>query len=97
MLIAHEVLSSWLSRLVQIPSVTPVQASARSGMTGEAQIALAVGGWFKALGGEVHLDECVSARPSVYGIFPGNTDQWLSSGCKADDAVLSGLVLRRHA
>jgi len=84
MLIAHEILSSWLSRLVQIPSVTPVQASARSGMTGEAQIALAVAGWFKALGGEVHLDECVTARPSVYGIFPGNTDQWVALDVHTD-------------
>ena len=84
MLIAHEILSSWLSRLVQIPSVTPVQASARSGINGEAQIALAVAGWFKAFGGEVHLDECVSARPSVYGIFPGNTDQWVALDVHTD-------------
>ena len=84
MLIAHEILSSWLSQLVQIPSVTPVQASARSGINGEAQIALAVAGWFKAFGGEVHLDECVSARPSVYGIFPGNTDQWVALDVHTD-------------
>ena len=84
MLIAHEILSSWLSQLVQIPSVTPVQARARSGINGEAQIALAVAGWFKAFGGEVHLDECVSARPSVYGIFPGNTDQWVALDVHTD-------------
>lgn len=84
MLIADEILAGWLTRLVQLPSVTPVQAGARSGRTGEAQIVSAIAGWFKALGGEVHVDECILGRPSVYGIFPGTTNRWAALDVHTD-------------
>lgn len=84
MLIADEILAGWLTRLVQLPSVTPVQAGARSGTTGEAQIVSAIAGWFKALGGEVHVDECILGRPSVYGIFPGTTNRWAALDVHTD-------------
>lgn len=84
MLIADEILAGWLTRLVQLPSVTPVQAGARSGRTGEAQIVSAIASWFKALGGEVHVDECILGRPSVYGIFPGNSNQWVALDVHTD-------------
>ena len=84
MVIADEILAGWLSRLVQIPSVTPVQAGARSGQTGEAQIVSEISKWFKALGGEVHVDECIPGRPSVYGVFPGNTNRWVALDVHTD-------------
>lgn len=84
MLIADEILAGWLTRLVQLPSVTPVQAGARSGTTGEAQIVSAIASWFKALGGEVHVDECILGRPSVYGIFPGTTNRWAALDVHTD-------------
>lgn len=84
MLIADEILAGWLTRLVQLPSVTPVQAGARSGRTGEAQIVSAIASWFKALGGEVHVDECILGRPSVYGIFPGNSNRWVALDAHTD-------------
>ena len=84
MVIADEILAGWLSRLVQIPSVTPVQSGARSGQTGEAQIASEISKWFKALGGEVHVDECIPGRPSVYGVFPGNTKRWVALDVHTD-------------
>lgn len=84
MLIADEILAGWLTRLVQLPSVTPVQAGARSGRTGEAQIVSAIASWFKALGGEVHVDECILGRPSVYGIFSGNSNRWVALDVHTD-------------
>ena len=84
MVIADEILAGWLSRLVQIPSVTPVQSGARSGQTGEAQIASEISKWFTALGGEVHVEECIPGRPSVYGVFPGNTNRWAALDVHTD-------------
>ena len=84
MVIADEILAGWLSRLVQIPSVTPVQAGARSGQTGEAQIVSEISKGFKVLGGEVHVDECIPGRPSVYGVFPGNTNRWVALDVHTD-------------
>ena len=84
MVIADEILAGWLSRLVQIPSVTPVQAGVRSGQTGEAQIVSEISKWFTALGGEVHVDECIPGRPSVYGVFPGNTNRWAALDVHTD-------------
>lgn len=69
--------AEWLSRLVQIPSVTPVQAGPTSGEPGEAAIAAQLAQWFQALGGQVELDEVHPNRPSVYSIWRGRSDKWI--------------------
>lgn len=68
----------WLSRLVQIPSVTPVQAGGDSAIAGEAHIAQAVADWFWQLGGEVHIEEVLPGRPNVYGLWRGRSDTWVA-------------------
>ena len=80
-------LADWLSRLVQIPSVTPEQAGPRSGEPGEARMAAAVADWFTQFGGEVHWHEVLPGRSSVYAIWPGrtgNTGRWLGVDVHTD-------------
>lgn len=71
-------IATWLSRLVQIPSVSPDQAGPRAGEPGEGRLAAAVAKWFQQLGGEVHVDEVHPGRPNIYGLWRGETDRWLA-------------------
>ncbi len=72
----NEHLTTWLQRLVSIPSVTPEQAGPRAGVPGEARIADAVAGWFRDLGGEVFVEDVLPGRPNVYGIWRGRGERW---------------------
>jgi acetylornithine deacetylase/succinyl-diaminopimelate desuccinylase-like protein len=76
MQVTNEQLSAWLARLIRIPSVTPMQAGPRAGDPGEARLAEALAGWFRELGGEVHVEEVLPGRPNVYGIWRGQTERW---------------------
>ncbi len=80
-------LTTWLSRLVQIPSVTPDQAGPRAGEPGEAAMSAAVARWFAAFGGEVHHHEILPGRSSVYAIWrgaKGDAGRWLGVDVHTD-------------
>jgi len=79
-----EQIATWLSRLVQIPSVSPDQAGPRAGVKGEARIATDVAQWFRQFGGEVYVDEALPGRPNVYGIWRGQSTQWLGVDVHVD-------------
>jgi acetylornithine deacetylase/succinyl-diaminopimelate desuccinylase-like protein len=74
----------WLSRLVQIPSVTPVQAGPRAGIPGEAALAEALAGWFAELGAQVQVEEVLTGRPNVYGLWRGRSDAWVAVDVHTD-------------
>ena len=76
--------ADWLSRLVQIPSVTPVQAGPKAGTPGEARIAAQLADWFRDLGGEVESEEVQPNRPSVYGVWRGRSDTWIAVDVHTD-------------
>ncbi|MDQ2998955.1 MAG: M20/M25/M40 family metallo-hydrolase, partial [Chloroflexota bacterium] len=76
MRITDEQLTTWLARLVQIPSVTPEQAGPRAGAPSEARLAETVAGWFRELGGDVYVEDVVPGRPNVYGIWRGTSARW---------------------
>jgi len=76
--------ATWLSQLVRIPSVTPSQAGPRSGEGGEASIAKAIANCFNRLGGDVVMDEVLPGRPNVYGLWPGQSDEWLAVDVHVD-------------
>lgn len=80
----HDHLAAWLSRLVQIPSVSPACAGSRSGEPGEGRIAAALADWFGQLGGEVHIHKVLPGRPNVYGIWRGASDRWLGVDVHTD-------------
>jgi acetylornithine deacetylase/succinyl-diaminopimelate desuccinylase-like protein len=61
--------AEWLSRLVRVPSVTPLQAGPRAGTPGETELARQVADWFRAFGGEVIVDEFLPDRPNVFGLW----------------------------
>lgn len=69
-------LAHWLSRLVQIPSVSPDQSGPRAGVPGEARLAGAVAGWFQEFGGEVHQHEVLPGRSNIYGLWRGQSERW---------------------
>lgn len=83
-MIAETQLATWLTRLVQIPSVAPAQAGPRAGTPGEAAITAAAAHWFTALGGEVHTEAVLPNRPNVYGIWRGQSDRWLAVDVHTD-------------
>lgn len=76
--------ADWLSRLVQIPSITPVQARAGDPAAGEARIANAIAHWFERLGADVAIDEVLPNRPNVYGLWPGTSDRWVAVDVHVD-------------
>jgi acetylornithine deacetylase/succinyl-diaminopimelate desuccinylase-like protein len=83
-MIAGNRLAEWLSRLVQIPSVSPDQAGPRSGNPGEARLAGELARWFREFGGEVYQDEVLSNRPNVYGLWRGRADGWAAVDAHMD-------------
>jgi acetylornithine deacetylase/succinyl-diaminopimelate desuccinylase-like protein len=85
-MIDGNVLAGWLSRLVQIPSVSPAQAGPRAGTPGEGQLAAGVARWFREFGGEVHTEEVLPGRPNVYGIWRGRSDRWAAVDVHMDTA-----------
>jgi len=72
-----QVLAEWVSRLVQIPSVTSSQAGPKAGRPGEEKIAQTLAGWFTAFGGQVELVEVEPGRPNVYAKWQGYSDRWV--------------------
>jgi acetylornithine deacetylase/succinyl-diaminopimelate desuccinylase-like protein len=76
--------ATWLSHLVQIPSVTPSHAGERAGEPGEARIAATIAEWFKRLGGDVAIDEVAPGRPNVYGLWPGQSEEWIAVDVHVD-------------
>jgi len=93
--------AEWLSQLVHIPSVTPAQAGPQSGEGGEGVIAKAIAHWFNRLGGDVVLEEVLPGRPNVYGLWPGESDEWLAVDVHVDtvgveqmtDEAFSGAIV----
>lgn len=75
-MIESQILTGWLSRLVQIPSVNPTQAGPRAGTPGEGILARQVAEWFTRFGGAVYTEEVHPGRPNVYGIWQGQSDRW---------------------
>lgn len=76
----------WLQRLVQTPSVTPVQAGPRAGVPGEAKLGAQMAEWFRELGGEVASEEVFPNRPNIYGIWRGRSDKWAAVDVHIDTA-----------
>lgn len=87
----HDI-ETWLSKLVQIPSVSPAQAGPRAGVSGEAAIAQQLATWFRELGAEVEDEEVLPNRPNVYAIIPGRSDRWLAVEVHTDTVGVEGMI-----
>lgn len=84
-----EALATWVSRLVQIPSVNPLHAGPRSGEPGETRLARALGEWFADMGADtVELEDIVDGRLNVYGIWEGRSDRWVVLDCHTDTVTV---------
>jgi acetylornithine deacetylase/succinyl-diaminopimelate desuccinylase-like protein len=86
-------LAIWVSRLVQVPSVNPLQAGPRAGVPGERALAHLLAAEFTRLGArEVVLDTVVDDRPNVYGVFPGRTDRLVVLDVHTDTVTVENMV-----
>ena len=74
----------WLSQMVQIPSVNPVQQGPRAGVPGEKAMAEFLAARFREMGGEVEMEDVLPERPNVYGIWRGQTDRWVALDVHTD-------------
>jgi acetylornithine deacetylase/succinyl-diaminopimelate desuccinylase-like protein len=91
-MITGQNLAEWLSRIVQIPSVSPDQSGPRAGVPGEGRLAAEVAHWFQAFGGEVHRDEILPDRPNICGIWRGRTDDWLAVDIHMDTVGVEQMI-----
>ncbi len=85
-------LAEWLSRLVQIPSVNPLQAGGRAGTPGEAEMSSQAAGWFQEFGAEVHMQEVYPNRNNVYGIWRGRADRWAAIDVHMDTVGVEQMI-----
>lgn len=91
--LAPQTLASWVSRLVQIPSVNTLHAGPSSGQPGEKAIAEFLAGTFHDLGAhEVVLDEVVADRPNVYAFFRGHTDRLVVLDVHTDTVTVENMT-----
>jgi len=90
---ANNKLADWVSKLVQIPSITPSQAGGKLEWSGESLIARQTAGWFEAFGGEVYLEEVAENRPNVYGIWRGQTDKWVAVDIHLDTVGVEQMTI----
>ncbi len=90
--VGTEHVASWVSRLVQIPSVNTLHTGPRAeavGGVGEERLAKALAQWFTELGADtVELEDIEPGRPNVYGIWEGTTDRWLVLDCHTDTVTV---------
>jgi len=77
-------IETWLSRLVQIPSVSPAQAGPRAGIPGEGALATQLADWFQTFGAQVQIEEVFPGRPNLYAIWPGKSDRWIAAEVHTD-------------
>lgn len=86
-------LAAWVSRLVQIPSVNPIQDGPSCGVPGELALATFLAARFDELGAsEVVLDEVLPDRPNVYGLFPGRTDRLVVLDVHTDTVTVENMT-----
>jgi acetylornithine deacetylase/succinyl-diaminopimelate desuccinylase-like protein len=77
--------TSWLTRLVQIPSIGPENAGPRSGPSTEAALAAQLASWFAAFGATVEQEEVFPGRPNVVAVWHNPTsDRWLAVDAHTD-------------
>ncbi len=87
-------ITAWLTRLVQIPSVGPANAGARSGASSEARLAAQLAEWFAAFGAQVETEDVYPGRPNVYGIWRGADDPaagWLAVDIHMDTVSVESM------
>ena len=91
--VTGDVLASWVSRLVRIPSVNPLHQGPSSRVVGEKALAEYLARTFNNLGAsEVVLDEVVDDRPNVYGFFPGRSDRLVAIDIHTDTVTVENMT-----
>ncbi len=91
-MVETERIIDWLRRLVQIPSVGPANAGARSGASDESRIAAQVAEWFRAFGGDVEQEDVHPGRPNIYAIWRGQTNRWIAVDIHIDTVGVETMI-----
>jgi acetylornithine deacetylase/succinyl-diaminopimelate desuccinylase-like protein len=93
MTVTGDVCASWVSRLVQIPSVNPLHQGPSCGVPGEKAVADFLASAFTDLGAtEVVLEEVLEGRPNVYAFFPGRSDRLVALDVHTDTVTVENMV-----
>jgi acetylornithine deacetylase/succinyl-diaminopimelate desuccinylase-like protein len=91
--LADAVLADWVARLVQVPSVNPLQKGPNSGVDGELALALKLAEEFERLGAsEIVLDDVHEDRPNLYGFFPGRTNRLVVIDAHLDTVTVENMI-----
>lgn len=88
-------ITSWLTRLVRIPSMGPANVGARSGPCSEAALAAQLAAWFAAFGAQVETQEVYPGRPNVYALWrstDGDDAPWLAVDIHMDTVSVESMV-----
>lgn len=80
-------------RLVRIPSVNPDSTTPDTPGTGEADMAGAIAGVLRDLGGAVTVAEVLPGRPNVTGYFDFGADRTLVFDAHIDTVPVEGMVV----
>ncbi len=93
MIASGELLASWVSQLVRIPSVNPLHQGPSCRVPGEKAIAKYLAEVFHGFGAaEVVLDPVVEDRPNVYGLFRGRTDRLVAIDIHTDTVTVENMT-----
>ena len=93
MIASGELITSWVSQLVRIPSVNPLHGGPSCGMPGEKAIATHLADVFRQLGAtEVVLDPVIDDRPNVYGLFQGRSDRLVAIDIHTDTVTVENMT-----
>ena len=88
-----ELLASWVSQLVRIPSVNPLHKGPSCAVPGEKAMAKYLAEVFHGLGAvEVVLDDVIDDRPNVYGFFRGRTDRLVVIDIHTDTVTVENMT-----
>ena len=88
-----EVLADWVSRLVQIPSVNPLQRGPNCREPGETAMAVALAEHLERFGAvDIELDEVLDGRPNVYAFVRGHTDRLVVLDAHTDTVTVENMT-----
>jgi acetylornithine deacetylase/succinyl-diaminopimelate desuccinylase-like protein len=93
MIASGDLLASWVSQLVRIPSVNPLHKGPSCGVPGERAVAKYLAEVFHGFGAvEVVLDQVVDDRPNVYGFFRGRSDRLVAIDIHTDTVTVENMI-----
>ena len=88
--------SATISNLAQPSGTNSIRHShsgrPAAGEAGEQRIADSIAAWFRRLGGDVAIDEVLPGRPNIYGLWPGESEEWIAVDVHVDTVGVEQMI-----